>query len=278
MADVSNIEFLDSSFYEVPAQDVDINAGSVEFLNSTLYEVPEEEVEKRLTEFLDSSFYEVTAQQIKVQVPNIEFLGAGLISNPPVIANVVPAGGSNILANAALTFEVTDDLSLFRELIVIASLPSLGLLEVVHMNTAFGPQYTAGSTRTPIVNGFQYSVIRNGGWPASPTLTIRAIDFDGSKAEQVLTWNLVPDTTPPVLYFARPVDATTVDITFSEPVVVAEATNPANYGITGGAGLTVSAAAQISATVFRLTTSPQVVGQSYLVTASNIHDLFGNLI
>ena len=278
MADVSNIEFLDSQFFEVPAQDVEVSASNFEFLNSQFFELSPTQVEKRFAEFLDSSFYEVTAQQVKVGVPNIELMGGGTMSNPPVITNLVPAASTNILTGATLAFDVTDDLSLFQELVVIASFPGLGLLEVVHMDSAFGPQYTGGSTRTPIVNGFHYSVIRNGGWPAPPTLTIRAIDNEGSKTEVVATWNLVPDTTPPVLYFARPIDATTVDVTFSEPVVVSEATTPANYGITGGAGLTVTTVTQISGTVFRLTTSPQVVGQSYLVTASNIHDLFGNLI
>lgn len=95
---------------------------------------------------------------------------------------------------------------------------------------------------------------------------------------QSYSWTVVSETTPPILLFARPVEATTVDLTFSEPVVVSEALVETNYVITGGAGLTVTAVQQISGTVFRLTTSPQVPGQTYLVTASNIHDLNGNAI
>ena len=92
------------------------------------------------------------------------------------------------------------------------------------------------------------------------------------------TWPVVAESVPPTLLLARAVDARTVDVIFSEPVVVSEALVPTNYVITGGAGLTVSAVQQISVDTFRLTTSKQVVGQSYLVTASNIHDLAGNLI
>ena len=77
---------------------------------------------------------------------------------------------------------------------------------------------------------------------------------------------------------AAAVDGTHVTVIFSEDVVVIEATNPANYVITGGAGLTVISVAQESSSTFVLTTSPQISGANYLLTASNIHDLNGDLI
>lgn len=92
------------------------------------------------------------------------------------------------------------------------------------------------------------------------------------------SWTVVPETTPPTLVYAVARDARTLDITFSEPVIASEALNKANYAITGGAGLTVESVEQLTADSFRLKTTKQVVGQSYLVTASNIHDLNGNLI
>lgn len=92
------------------------------------------------------------------------------------------------------------------------------------------------------------------------------------------SWTVSADTTPPTLVYAVARDARTVDVTFSEPVVVSEALNKLNYGITGGAGLTVESVEQLTADSFRLKTTKQVVGQSYSVTASNIHDLSGNLI
>lgn len=95
---------------------------------------------------------------------------------------------------------------------------------------------------------------------------------------QEYNWNVVTETVPPTVLLARAVDARHVDVTFSEPVVASEALIPANYAITGGAGLTVSAVQKLTSVAFRLTTSAQVAGFSYLLTASNIHDLAGNLI
>lgn len=82
----------------------------------------------------------------------------------------------------------------------------------------------------------------------------------------------------PTLVFARAIDARLLEIIFSEAVVVAEALNAANYLITGGGGLTVSTPTQVTDTTFRLVTTQQTPGQLYTVQASNIHDLFGNLI
>lgn len=82
----------------------------------------------------------------------------------------------------------------------------------------------------------------------------------------------------PYLVVAGAEDGFSVKVIFSEPVVVAEALIPANYVITGGAGLTVFEVTQENAQIFELRTSLQVVGQSYLLTVSNVHDLQGNLI
>lgn len=82
----------------------------------------------------------------------------------------------------------------------------------------------------------------------------------------------------PYLLVAGSDDGYHVKVIFSEPVVVSEALIPGNYVITGGAGLTVYEVTQENATIFELRTSLQVVGQSYLLTVSNVHDLQGNLI
>lgn len=92
------------------------------------------------------------------------------------------------------------------------------------------------------------------------------------------TWNVVPETTPPVIQMARAVDARVLEVVFSEDVVPAEALNPLNYSITGSGGLAVNGVTQLSGSIYRLSTARQTVGASYNVTASNIHDLAGNLI
>jgi hypothetical protein len=92
------------------------------------------------------------------------------------------------------------------------------------------------------------------------------------------TWNVVPETTPPVLQIARAVDARVLEVVFSEDVNQSEAMNPLNYVITGAGGLAVNSVSKLSASIYRLNTARQTVGASYNVTASNIHDLAGNLI
>lgn len=84
--------------------------------------------------------------------------------------------------------------------------------------------------------------------------------------------------TAPILSLARSIDARQVEVYFTEAVVEAEALLPANYVITGGGGLSVFAVEKITDTIFQLTTSAQEVALLYTVTASNIHDLAGNLI
>lgn len=91
-------------------------------------------------------------------------------------------------------------------------------------------------------------------------------------------WTVSADTTPPTLLLVRTVDARIVEVVFSEDVVASEALNPANYVITGAGGLAVNGVTQLSASIYRLSTARQTVGASYNVTASNIHDLAGNLI
>jgi hypothetical protein len=82
----------------------------------------------------------------------------------------------------------------------------------------------------------------------------------------------------PFVALASAQDALHAKVIFSEAVVEAEALVAANYIITGGAGLTVYNVTKETDLVYVLTTSLQVVGQSYTVTVSNIHDMYGNLI
>lgn len=92
------------------------------------------------------------------------------------------------------------------------------------------------------------------------------------------SWNITQDPNPPIMVMARAVDVRRVEVTFSEPVNEFEATNPANYVITGGGGLAVLSVTKINPQTYMLTTAKQTTGQAYTVTASNIHDLAGNLI
>ncbi len=88
-------------------------------------------------------------------------------------------------------------------------------------------------------------------------------------AEAVLT--VVADTTPPALFSVANLNATTVRVTFSEPVEPASATNLANYSINNGAALS-SATFGPSSRVVHLTTSPLVWNCNYTVTITNVRD------
>lgn len=104
----------------------------------------------------------------------------GASSDPPVISNVTPAPGSQLLKNAPIGADVTDDGD-FSRVIVVVEFATLGTKEVVHDGDGFSANYS-GSSRTAIANGWRYSVVRTGGWPASPTLRVFAIDADGQEA------------------------------------------------------------------------------------------------
>lgn len=88
---------------------------------------------------------------------------------------------------------------------------------------------------------------------------------------------VVPDASPPTILTTRsPSDARKLDVYFSEPVVESEALEAANYSISPT--LAVRGVTKLTDSVYRLTTDRQDVGQVYNVTASNIHDLAGNVI
>ena len=99
---------------------------------------------------------------------------------PPVVSNFVPSPGTAITAFTPLSFDVTDD-GAFRRILVLASFSQLGLQEVVHDGDNFSAQYSARSSRSAITGGFHYSLLRQSGWVASPTITPYAYDTVGGE-------------------------------------------------------------------------------------------------
>lgn len=105
---------------------------------------------------------------------------------PPQLSNFVPAHGSQIGANTVLSFDVTDNTAFLRRIILHISLPTSLGSEVVHNGEGFNTRHYSNSsnTRTPIANGFRYTILRDGGWPAGPgsvTLQPFAIDYAGNE-------------------------------------------------------------------------------------------------
>ena len=88
-----------------------------------------------------------------------------------------------------------------------------------------------------------------------------------------------PDTTPPGLLGAEAVDATTVRLTFDEPVTEASAANTANYSIDGGVGAPATATLQASLTEIVLAlATPLTSPTTYTLTVSGVEDAAGNAL
>lgn len=85
------------------------------------------------------------------------------------------------------------------------------------------------------------------------------------------------DTTPPQLASAIPVDDTTVNVIFNEPVDAVSAQTAANYSISPSLAVT-GAVLQGDRITVLLTTERQTWETNYTVTASSILDLAGNQI
>lgn len=101
---------------------------------------------------------------------------------PPVVSNVTPIPGTPITPTTAIGLDVTDTQGLRRVILTVA-FPSVMLgEEVIHNGSGFAAIYSQGSTRTAITNGWRYSLVRSGGWPAAPVLTPYAFDVKGAEA------------------------------------------------------------------------------------------------
>jgi hypothetical protein len=99
--------------------------------------------------------------------------------SPPLITNLVPTPGTGLYASNPIQFDVTDPDTMVA-LLVLVAFPT-GAYEVVHDGVAFAAAYVQ-STRTAIANGFHFVLLRSGGWPASPSVSVVAVDAFGAIA------------------------------------------------------------------------------------------------
>lgn len=96
----------------------------------------------------------------------------------PVAAVVSPPEGSSISSTTPLVIDVTDDLGL-RRVIIAARFPD-GTAELVHDGDLFSTRY-ASSSKTAISGGFRFTLRRQGGWFASPTIQVFPFDTSGNE-------------------------------------------------------------------------------------------------
>ncbi len=94
----------------------------------------------------------------------------------------------------------------------------------------------------------------------------------GSITSAPITLTVLRDTAPPTVAGVYNLGPTNVEIIFSKPVAVTNATNAANYVFTNGTAITGAALAVNNYTV-TLTTAPLVYGSNYTIVINNIRDL-----
>lgn len=99
----------------------------------------------------------------------------------PVVDNYDPPIGTAIARTTPIAFDVKDASGLFCIIMVTAKFPD-GSHEVIHTGAAFATFYDLNSDRSPIANGFRYTVTRRGGWSGAPTIETFAIDSAGNES------------------------------------------------------------------------------------------------
>jgi hypothetical protein len=98
----------------------------------------------------------------------------------PAVTWIFPTPGDVVHRQDPLHFQVTTQSGgSFASLAVGVEFPS-GIWELVHDGTSFSAQYSVGSTRNAISNGYDFVVQRTGGWPQDPTLKIIGADSSGN--------------------------------------------------------------------------------------------------
>lgn len=110
----------------------------------------------------------------------VQFFGfANSSSTPPVIDNMLPTPGTNLAPSQPITFTVTDDTG-FSALVLALSIPEKGISEVIHNGISFSSRYLgASNTRTAIPFGYEFSILRDGGWPGNVNLIPYVLDLEG---------------------------------------------------------------------------------------------------
>lgn len=100
----------------------------------------------------------------------------------PTITDVTPASGSTLSSRIApVSFKVIDIYPGLRSVVVWAKYANQADTFLVFDGTRFMDRYDASSVRTTLSNGYQFSIVEDGGWSgAIERLWVAAIDQDGN--------------------------------------------------------------------------------------------------
>lgn len=102
------------------------------------------------------------------------------VPTAPYVTNVVPSLVTPLFPHEAVSFDVLDPDG-FRRILVWASFVGQLAPELIYDGQTFTTLYAAGSTVSPITDGFHFVLLRTGGWPSAPTITPYAFDTTGQE-------------------------------------------------------------------------------------------------
>lgn len=100
--------------------------------------------------------------------------------DPPVVTIVGPPAGASIGREQPIRLRVTDE-AVLRNVILYLRFVGQAASEVVHDGCCFLEPYVQGSRRTVVADGYEFTLMRTGGWPGSPSLSVRAFDVAGNE-------------------------------------------------------------------------------------------------
>lgn len=113
----------------------------------------------------------------------------------PAVSNWSPAPQTAITINNTISFDVTDASGLFRRILVLVQFTGLEIYDTAFDGSTFGQRYLGpGNSKVAITNGFRFTLLREGGWPASPRIVPVAINQTGQEnpvESETYAWTLV---------------------------------------------------------------------------------------
>lgn len=120
------------------------------------------------------------SNSVAVVVPAVDdrlICGGAADIDPPTISVVSPTPDGPIRPLEAFVIDITDPEGISLSVITCQM---GGVHEVVWLRNAFSDDYLAGSSREAITDGWRYTIRRDGGWVASPTFNVEAVDLGGN--------------------------------------------------------------------------------------------------
>lgn len=125
----------------------------------------------------------------------------------------------------------------------------------------------------------QFAGEHTNGEPYELTIPTGILSSTGASYTGPFTEPYVGVGVGPVISSISLPNITSINITYNEPVVQAEAETISNYSITGASTPTISNVRLLSGNIYRITTATALnSGANYTLTVNNIHDIYGNIV